>query len=262
MQLNDKTILLTGAASGLGRELALQLDWAGSDLWLIDRDAAGLQTLCAALSRPAHSLICDLSQPAARTRLIARLNSTPVLRLHLIIHCAGIGSHSRLDQLTPEEVNQVLQVNTLAPLDLTAGLLSLLAGDEPGGLVIIGSIAGEMVTPGLSLYSTSKAALHAFSRAVAIELSAHKHFCLLVVLGALKDTRFANSIRHPTRGQPTWYRRLDAAPPLVARAILRAIQQERTLLFYPGWYRWVVSLSQLCTPLTRWVTRLGYRKLY
>lgn len=260
MQLNGKTILLTGAASGLGRELALQLDQAGSDLWLVDRDTAELQALCAILSHPAHPLICDLSQPAARGQLIAQLNSHPVLRLHLIIHCAGIGSHSRLDQLTSEEVNQVLQVNTLAPLDLTAGLSSLFVEDEPSGLVIVGSVAGELVTPSLSLYSASKAALHAFSRAVAVELSARRHFCLLVILGAMKDTRFASSIRHPTTGQPTWYRRLDAAPPLVARAILCAIRQERTLLFYPAWYRWIVALSQSCAPLTRWVTSWTYRK--
>jgi short-subunit dehydrogenase len=260
VQLNNKTIFLTGAASGLGRELALQLDQAGSHLLLVDHDATGLKDLQATLTHPAQVFVCDLSQPAERTRLINEL-TTLATRISVFIHCAGIGSHSRLEQLTPDEVNRLMQVNTVAPLELTAGLLPLLPKNEPGGVVFIGSLAGELTTPSMSLYSASKAALHAFSRAISIELAARGHFSLLVILGALKNTNFTSSIHHPAKGQPGWYRRLDADPRDVARAIVRAIQHEQTIQVYPGWYGPLLMISKLLAPFTQAITRLSYKKL-
>jgi uncharacterized protein len=260
MQLQGKTILLTGAASGLGRELALQLDQAGSHLLLVDRDAAGLENLQTALTRPAQTYACDLSQPSERTALISTLLNLAT-RISVFIHCAGVGSHSRLEQLAPDEVNRVLQINTAAPLELTVGLLPLLPADEPGGVVVIGSLAGELTTPSMSLYSASKAALHAFSRAASIELAAKGHFSLLVILGALKNTRFTASIRHPASGQPGWYRRLDAEPQDVAKAIVKAIAAERSTLIYPGWYGPLIAFSKLFAPITRAITRASFKKL-
>lgn len=259
MQLEGKVVFLSGAASGLGRELARRLAAKGCRLLLVDRDAAGLEALRHELgSAAARSLPCDLSDPPARARLVEQIH-TGEQRLHLVVHCAGVGSHSRLEQLGADEIGPLMQTNTLAPLELTAGLLPLLPPDEPAGLVFIGSLAGELGTPGMSLYSASKAAVHAFSRAAAAELAGQGHFSLLVILGALRGTRFVDSIRHPASGQPGWYRRLDVDPSRAAARIVRAIEQQRTQLVIPGWYGGLLTLGRLFSPLTQAITRVSYR---
>lgn len=260
MNLSGKTVFITGATKGLGRALALKLDAKGCQLLLVARDTALLAALQQALQTPGSQYFsCDLSDSDARARLAEQiLDVRP--HLDLLIHCAGVGSHSKLDQLTAEEIRLVLQVNTLAPLELTAKLLPLLPPGKPAGIVAIGSLAGELTIPGMSLYSASKAALHAFSRAVGFELADKDHFSLLVILGALRGTRFMESIRHPAESQRGWYRRLDTEPTEAAALIIRAIEQRRSRLVIPAWYGVLLSLSRLLAPLTVAATRLSYRK--
>lgn len=260
MMLSGKTALLTGASKGLGRELAVQLDAKGCRLLLVARDQSRLANLQAGLqTQGARTFAADLSDADERSRLIEQILDSE-RQLDLLIHNAGIGSHSNLDQLTSMEIQKVLNVNTLAPFELTAGLLPLLKRAPTAGVVTIGSLAGEMGVPGMSLYSSSKAALHAFSRACEHEMALEGHFCLLVILGALRNTHFRESIIHPTQTQPGWYRRLDVEPAEAARQIVRAIEQKRVRLVIPGWYRYLLGLNRLARPVAKTVTRLSYSK--
>lgn len=260
MKLSGKTALLTGASKGLGRALALQLDANNCRLLLIGRDERELENLQEVLRTPGSRIFqCDLSSTDARQGMVKQIVDSES-RLDLLIHCAGVGSHSRLDQLTPGEIQHILAVNAHAPFDLTVGLFPMLPPGEPAGIVHIGSLAGELATPGMSIYSASKAALHAFSRAVHIELAEAGHFSLLVILGALRSTRFKDSIRFPASGQPGWYRLLDVEPTDAANQIIQAIVQERTQLVIPGWYRGFLSLNRFLSPLSRAATKHAYRK--
>jgi short-subunit dehydrogenase len=258
MKLEGKTALLTGASKGLGRDLALKLDARKCRLLLVARDTELLENLQQNLLTPGSTLYpCDLADPEGRSRLVNQLLSSES-RLDLIIHNAGIGSHSRLDQLTLDEVRLVLEVNTLAPLELTAGLQTLMPLDDKAGLVFIGSVAGELAVPGMSLYSASKHALHAFGRTTAIELSGRDQFSLLVVLGALQGTQFGDAIRHPRKNQPGWYRRLDVDSEEAAGRIVQAIEEERSHLVIPRWYAPLLAFARFFAPLA---TPL-YRRLY
>ncbi|MEW5940787.1 MAG: SDR family NAD(P)-dependent oxidoreductase [Chloroflexota bacterium] len=224
MNLTNKTILITGAANGLGRELSLLLDGPGGSLLLVDRDAPGLASLSAALTHPSRAFSCDLADFASRKRLIESAGKVDVL-----INCAGIGSHSTLAQMSVDEVERVMQVNALAPLELTAGL-------APLELVVnIGSVAGEMRLPSISLYAAGKSAVHAFTRCIELEGTR----TLLVILGPLGGTDFAGSIANPHVGQPGWYRRLDLSVSRAARLIVEAMKRGRRELVAPGWYRLV-----------------------
>ena len=189
MDLRGKHILITGAARGLGHELAMLLEKEGCFLILVDRDD---DFIC----KRASSYVCDLSDLSQRKKLIAELR---MQKVDILINCAGIGSHSQLNQLTVDEIERVMQVNTLAPLELIAGL-------SPLELVVnIGSVAGEMNLPSMSLYAASKSSVHAFTRSIQLEGVR----TLLVILGPLRGTDFAQSIAHPRTGQPNWYRQLD-----------------------------------------------------
>jgi short-subunit dehydrogenase len=184
----------------------------------------------------ARTLACDLADFSQRKRLIEQIGEIDIL-----INCAGIGSHSKLNQLTVDEVERVMQVNALAPLELVAGL-------SPLELVVnIGSVAGEMNLPSMSLYAAGKSALHAFSRSIQLEGAR----TLLVILGPLRGTDFAQSIAHPRTGQPNWYRRLDLPVETAARLIVDAIKRGRSQLVAPGWYRIIFPLARIFAPLVR-----------
>jgi short-subunit dehydrogenase len=226
MDLQGKHILITGAARGLGREIAVLLEAEGCSLILVDRDPVSFSN--------AQALACDLADFSQRKRLIETAG-----KIDILINCAGIGSHSQLNQLAVDEVERVMQVNALAPLELIAGL-------SPLELVVnIGSVAGEMNLPSMSLYSASKSAVHAFSRSIQLEGAK----TLLVILGPLRGTDFAQSIAHPHTGQPGWYRRLDLPVETAARLIVQAMKRGRSQLVAPGGYRIIFPLARWLAPL-------------
>jgi short-subunit dehydrogenase len=228
MELHSKRILITGAARGLGRELALLLEKEGCFLILVDRDEIPLA------NTQAHA--CDLSDPSQRKKLIEEMRSE---KIDILINCAGIGSHSQLDQLTVDEIERVMQVNTLTPLELIAGL-------SPLGLVVnIGSVAGEMNLPSMSLYAASKTSVHAFTRSIQLEGTR----TLLVILGPLSGTDFVQSISHPRTGQPNWYRRLDLPVETAARFIVQAMKRGQSKLVAPWWYRIIFLFAWIFLPL-------------
>lgn len=252
MNLANKTVLLTGAAHGLGRELAHHLERESCSLYLVDRDAPGLDSVKAALTSSTVTFPCDLADPAQRRQLIAGL-AAHLQRLDILVNCAGVGSHSRLAQMTVGEVERVMQVNALAPLELTAGLRPLLPAD---GLVVnIGSVAGELRLPSIGLYAASKAALHAFSESIALEGVR----TLLVVLGALRGTDFVQSIAHPHTGEPGWYRRLDVPVETASRLIVWAMKRGQKRLILPRWYPIVFFLARLSSPVIRSLSFSGGR---
>ena len=239
MILHGKTILITGASRGLGRQLTLLLDALGCSLFLVGRDARRLSLLARELTHEPQIILCDLGNLRERSNLIQAIKSQS--QIDILINCAGVGSHSELHQLTVDEIERILQVNTLAPLELTAGL-------SPLELVVnIGSAAGEMNLPSMSLYAASKTSLHSFTRSIQLEGVR----TLLVILGPLSGTDFAQSIAHPRTGQPNWYRRLDLPVETAASLIVKAMQRGKSQLVVPGWYRVAFVLARWLNPLIR-----------
>ncbi len=226
MRINGKIVLVTGAARGLGREIALLLDKEGCRLILVDRDDVNVEAF-----QNAQAYIYDLSDLSQRKNLIKSMDE----KINILVNCAGIGSHSQLSQISVDEIERVMQVNTLAPLELIAGL-------SPLELIVnIGSVAGEMNLPSMSLYAASKTSVHAFTRAIQLEGAR----TLLVILGPLRGTDFTQSIAHPRTGQPQWYRDLDLSAEKAARLIVRAIKNGRREIVAPWWYRGVFILARI-----------------
>ena len=241
MNLTGKIVLLTGAAHGLGCELAHLLDAEACSLYLVDRDAQGLDSVKAALTNPCETLVCDLSDATQRRELITNVENVDIL-----INCAGVGSHSRLTQMTVNEVARVMQINAQAPLELMAGL-------RPNLTVNIGSVAGELRLPSIGLYAASKAAVHAFTQSVALEGAR----TLLVILGPLRGTDFVQSIAHPQTGQPGWYRRLDVPVKMAGRLIVRAMIRGRSRLILPRWYPVIFLLPRLFSSVIKTLSYSG-----
>lgn len=170
-----RTAVLTGAASGIGEQLAYGLAARGSDLVLVDVDAARLGDVAGRIER-AHpgravrTIVADLADRAAVEAVASQ-----VLAEHpsigLLVNNAGMALGGRFDQVTVEEFERVMNVNFRAPMLLTHALLPALKASPGSHLVNVSSLFGLIAPAGQSAYSASKFALRGLSQVLHSELS-------------------------------------------------------------------------------------------
>lgn len=172
--LDGGTSVVTGAAGGIGRAVALELAERGSHLVLLDRDAVGLASLRdeLALRRPdvqVTTYVVDLSDRDA-TVAVAHEVRDHHPRLTLLVNNAGVALGGRFTELSLDDVDWLLAVNLEAVLVLTHELLPCLL-DVPGShIVVMSSLFGLIAPGGQTAYSTSKFAVRGFAEALRAEL--------------------------------------------------------------------------------------------
>lgn len=172
MNLNGKRILLTGATGGIGRPLALQLAARGARLVLVDRNAAGLESLridIAARGASATVLVADLLQPQAPAEVVAQ--ATEVLGgIDILVNNAGLIDFILFQQQSPARIAQIMQLNAVVPMLLAQAVLPQMLARQHGRIVNVGSTFGSIGFPHHAAYSASKFALRGFSQALRREL--------------------------------------------------------------------------------------------
>ncbi|MFT7838429.1 SDR family NAD(P)-dependent oxidoreductase [Saccharothrix sp. BKS2] len=165
------TAVLTGAASGMGEQMAYGLARRGSHLVLIDRDAERLAEVAGRIRGVrVDPVVADLSDVSGLDALAA-----DVLARHprptLLINNAGVALGGTFDQVGAEEFDWVLDVNFRAPVALTRLFLPSLL-ESPGSHVVnVSSLFGLIAPPGQTAYSASKFALRGFTEALRHELA-------------------------------------------------------------------------------------------
>ena len=168
--LAGKTILVTGASSGIGRAIAIACAQAGATVILNGRNQEHLQATLDALAGDGHQVVAaDLTIAEQRSALAGQV---PVL--DGVVHCAGIGSRVLCKMLEEQDVNRVMQANFEAPVLLQAELLREKKIAKEASLVFIASAAATMPSVGNAIYSASKAAIIAYAKCLAQELANRK----------------------------------------------------------------------------------------
>jgi short-subunit dehydrogenase len=165
--------VLTGAAGGIGRAIALRLAPLCETLLLVGRDGASLsalqQEIEAAGSR-ARTVVADLADTAGREAVLRAASETGG-GIDLLINNAGTGEFAWLADQDEAALERIVRVNVLAPIALTRLLLPLLLAQREARIVNVGSIFGYLGYPGYAAYSASKFALRGFSEALRRELA-------------------------------------------------------------------------------------------
>lgn len=205
-----KTILVTGASSGIGRAIAIMCAAKGMRVVLNGRNVARLEEVRAQMSGEGHIILpADLTDKAQREALATQL---PVL--NGIVHCAGIGSRVLCKMLEQDDVQQVMETNFSAPVLLQAELLQEKKVAKEASIVFIASAAATMPSIGNSIYSASKAALISYAKCLALELAPRKIRvnCIsptmvwtdLALVGATKEQLYEAEQAYPMKryGQP------------------------------------------------------------
>jgi len=185
--LTGKTILITGASSGIGREAALLISKAGGTIYITGRDRKRLeetfQQLHHALPVTRHeSRVTDLTVEAEMDALIADL---PTLRG--IVHCAGIVGPLPAKFITQVEIDRMFGINYHVPVNLTGKILRKKKIADGASILFMSTIATKNPYFGGALYSGSKAALEAYSKTLALEMVA-KGIRSNCIMAGLVDT--------------------------------------------------------------------------
>ena len=166
--LKDKTILVTGASSGIGRAIAIECSEMGANVIITARNEARLQeTLLSMSGEQNRAIIADLNEDVDVDTLASEMP-----RLDGIVHCAGFTIPKPFNFISKDDFDAVMKVNFSTPAFLTQKLLKSKKINKMASVVFISSISGVYVSSVAgSLYSASKGAVNGIIKGMAIELA-------------------------------------------------------------------------------------------
>ena len=225
--------VVTGAASGIGAALAVELARRGSRLVLLDRDAERLAKVAAPLD--ADTRVVDLVDGAAVVAVGEEIRAAHP-RLRLLVNNAGIALGGRFDQVTLAQYEEVIDVNFRAVVRLTHTLLPALRAEPGAHLVNVSSLFGLVAPAGQTAYGASKFAVRGFSEALRQELAGEVGVTTVHPGGI--NTSIAESARIGAGVDPAEYERerrvwaalLSIPPARAAAQIAAAIEHRRPRL--------------------------------
>lgn len=165
--LNGKTVLVTGASSGIGRETAIICSKMGATVIITARNAERLTETFNLLEGEGHKIIAaDLASQEQIDKLAAETSD-----LDGIVHCAGVGDRTLLKMAREKDIERVMKANFDGPVLLQRALLKKKKVKPSSSIVFIASRAPFAPTPGNGLYAASKGALIAYAKVLGLELA-------------------------------------------------------------------------------------------
>jgi NAD(P)-dependent dehydrogenase (short-subunit alcohol dehydrogenase family) len=261
--LANKTILLTGAASGIGRACALALAKQGARLALVDVEEKGLAEAVEEAKEAggeAHAVPSDLSTEAGVAAAVRRTGKC-LGALDVLFSNAGVAVVKPLCSTTDEDWEWILGVNVWAPIRLARALLPSMVSRRKGHLVFTASLAGLVGAPGMVAYSTTKFALVGLAESLRLEL-ADSGIDVTAVCPGYVRTGLHRATRYDNEGfeaflddPPAWY---GTSAERAATVIVDGIARRRPLIVFGpekvGW--WIKRASPAAGhAVARWVAR-------
>ncbi len=221
-----KTALITGASSGIGRELALELARRGWRVALMARRREALEDLArsvAAAGGEADVAVADVNDAAAVASGVAAL-AARYGPIELAVANAGVSQSGPVAKIDPAAARVILRTNVEGTLNLIAAVLPSMLERKSGHIVGIASLAGFRGLPGSAIYSASKAAMRALLEGARVELAPK---------GILVTTINPGFIRTPMTAAHQFRMPFLMDADEAARRIADAIEARKTELSFP-----------------------------
>jgi len=247
VQLSGKVAVVTGASRGIGASTARALAARGATVVGTGRDAAALSGVMSALGGTA--IVGDV-RDAGHADDVVRQALDAHGRIDAVVVNAGVGYTGPFAEMPADRIDEVLDVNVRAPVRLARAALGELSRHDESALVFVTSIAGVLLVPRESVYSTAKAAIEAFAEMLREETRGTGLHVGTVAPGAVDTEFFVN------RGTP--YERSfprPIAPEPVAAAVLRVIEDSVPRAVVPGWLRGPMLFRRLAPRAYRALSR-------
>lgn len=237
--------VVTGASRGIGREVALALGLAGASVVLVARDRDALDAVATQIGADRSLvLVCDLADaaqvPGLVTQTLAHFG-----RIDILVNNAGVLSargflHTDVDQLA-----RTVDVNLRAAVILTRLVAERMAVRRTGHIVNVTSLAGVIGIPGEPTYSATKAGMRLFTASLRLELGRYHISLTDLVLGTVTTGMLDEVESNP--GVHRFFRRgrqthllVDTPAPVVAAAVVRAIEQRQAVVVLPTRARYLL----------------------
>lgn len=249
MELSNKTVLITGAARGIGQALAVACAREGAHVLGVDLTVEALDATrrrVLALGRRFNGFACNVAHPAAVQRLV--VEAERVGGFDVLINNAGVAPSGPFAARAFDDWRQTLQVNLVGLMQLTHAALPHLRSRYRAHVVNIASVAGKVGSPGLVAYAASKHGVVGFSAALGAELAFEG---ASVGVSCICPTMVATRMIEGVRRSPLIP---VATPEDVAAATVEAIRANTPLVYVPDRMRWLVEVLPALAPgVARWL---------
>jgi NAD(P)-dependent dehydrogenase (short-subunit alcohol dehydrogenase family) len=266
--------LVTGAASGIGRAVALQLAREGARLYLTDVNADGLAETVS-LARAAGADVAehralDITDYDAVAEFAADIHDRHPA-MDVVLNIAGISAWGTVDRLSHHHWRSMVEVNLMGPIHVIQNFIPpMISAGSGGRLVNVSSAAGLVALPWHAAYSASKFGLRGLSEVLRFDLARHRIGVSLVVPGAV-DTPLVQTVHiagvdRDDPGVQRWVRRFSGhavTPDKAAEKILAGVARNRFLIYTSrdiqalyafkrfGWLPYSVTMKQVNVLFTR-----------
>jgi len=243
VDFTGQRVLVTGASSGIGAGMAEEFARRGAVVGICARRKDRLEEVmarCQVHSRESRMWVTDL----ADTTDVDSLASSVVDDLggvDVLVNNAGIPKRRKVTSLDPGTVETVMNINYLSPVRLTLAVLPSMLAQGHGTIINISSIAATLSSPGEAAYDGSKAALTAFSEAMAVELWGTGVKVLVVYPGLVDTELFSLPDNDPLPNTPV----TPIPVHELVSGVFDALERGASQVYVPEWFRDVaVSKAQ------------------
>ena len=250
--------MITGASSGIGRALAIELARAGAWLVLNARRPDRLQSVADEIQAAGGQVALAVGDVTRTDDRAAALSAAErhFGGLDMLVNNAGVSAWGRFDQAAPERLRQIMEVNFFALAEMTREALPLLARGRDPLVVNVASILGHRGIPLQTEYCAGKFAVRGFSEALRAELVPQRIDVLVVSPGSTESELFEHLIEKS--GDMPWPAQPKTPAAHVARKIVRAIERRRHEIIPSRRGTLLVWLNRLAPRLVdRWMERYG-----
>lgn len=255
--LKGEIVFITGAASGIGKQMATQMAQLGAKTVVADVNYGQAQELALSLSKQglsAMSVLCDVTMPQSINEAASAVREK-YGEVSILVNNAGIVVGKPFLETTNEECERVMKVNSIAHFYTTHEFLPKMITERKGHIVTIASVAGLGGVAGLADYCASKHAAVGFNDAMRSEMkvTGNSFIKFTCICPNFINTGMFEGV------STNWILPLLTEDAVVNR-IVRAVQNEEDLVIMPRQASWLASIRGLVSPsFSDWVGRLlGY----
>ena len=258
MEIKNKRIVVTGAASGIGKELVTNLSHYDCHILAVDRNSDGLSLSLEKIQKSRatiSSYTCDIGYQHQIDDLFEHAIQA-LGEIDIFIANAGFAYYEQLSNEDWERIDQIFKVNVHSPI-YTAIKMNLLHPDSAYKVVVTASAIGKLGLPGSALYGATKSAIDRFAEAYRFELSDPSSLALVYPI-ATRTQFFQEASQHEA---PTPWP--SQTPRQVAKAIIRGIEKDRKSIYPSLVYQIFFALGRIIPPLYRleqWIEMQRFKK--
>ena len=261
-QIRGTKALVTGAASGIGRAIALELAQEGADLFLVDVDETGLAEVIDDVRQAGIEAVarrCDVGRPEDVSATVAA-----ILDLwggvDVLVNNAGITYYGRTHEMSAEHWDRLLRINLHGHLQFTRELLPSLLARREAHVVNVCSMFGLIGMPKLAAYCTTKFALVGFSDALRAEYGREGLGVTALCPGFVATNLFTSApLPENGKGPKIPPRIFCTTPEKVARAAVRAIRRNRRLVVVEPFAKFLTTVKRFAPGVVDFFLHLGRR---